>query len=168
MLAPLHKQGVNDSVVDARAVLTGLLVAAALCLIGFAWKLASNPENQRKSPPKEFEFSLAPPPAEEFKIKPLAPDIAHERPEETAALAPSLPDEKPNIHISVNPANVAVDTEVIQSANTPINNNDMEMKIDVKSIDTSLKNTEINDAPKKLQRLPRKSALRCNQSPPMR
>ncbi len=142
-------RGVDDSIFDKRALLIGLLLALLIAAIFVFWKLKAREDASKKTPLQNFEFAIAEPTVEEFKLRELQRDMPQDKPD--ASLTPEIPQEKPNIHIAVNPSNTPVETEVVQApANLQANPN-MDLKIDVKSIDITAKpDTTLDDAPEQI------------------
>ncbi|MFI5379750.1 MAG: hypothetical protein ACHRHE_10665, partial [Tepidisphaerales bacterium] len=149
---PLARRGRDDVVFDKRAMLAGLLLALLIGCIAFIWKLKAKEDAGKRAAIQQFEFSMAEPPAEDFKVREVQRNISSGKTDASLPLAPTVAEEKPNIHIAVNPSNVAVETEVVQApANLQTSNPAMDLKIDVKSIDLSAKpNTALDDAPEQI------------------
>lgn len=149
---PLARKGKDDTIFDARALGIGLAAALLIASIAFIWKLKAATEPPKRAEIRQFQFSIAPPQVEEFKLREVTRDIINEKPANSLTLAPTLTEEKPNIHIAVNPSNVPVETEVVQAPNsTPMTNQPMDLKIDVRNIDVTAKaDSSLDDAPEQI------------------
>lgn len=149
---PLARKGQQDTIFDARALAIGLAAALLIASIAFIWKLKAATEPPKRAEIRQFQFSIAPPQVEEFKLREVTRDIINEKPANSLTLAPTLTEEKPNIHIAVNPSNVPVETEVVQAPNsTPMTNQPMDLKIDVRNIDVTAKaDSSLDDAPEQI------------------
>ena len=118
----IPRKGVEDAIFDKRALTIGLCVIAMVCAVAAVWRIATRTESLLKKP-AEFEFAVQEHAVAEFKIREPVREIVQERtvdmPEAVNAAAGQ--EERPDIHITTNPA--AVETapvqEVIQSSNLP-------------------------------------------------
>jgi len=145
---PLVKRGLSESGFDKRALAIGLAIALVILAITVIWKLKARDDGVRKAALVPFEFAIAEPPVEEFKLRELHRDAPEERPD-TAALVPQIAPEKPNIHIAVNPSATPVETEVIQATASAQTTQDM--KLDIKNLDIAPKpETHLDDAPEQI------------------
>lgn len=145
---PLARRGVDDSVFDKRALAIGLAIALLALGVAVVWKLKAREDATRKAAIVPFEFSVAEPQAEEFKLRELRHDAPEYRPD-AASLVPELAPEKPNIHVAVNASAVPVQTEVVQA--TVGGPSAPDMKIDLKSLDLAARpDTALDDAPEQI------------------
>ncbi|MGA2497840.1 MAG: prenyltransferase/squalene oxidase repeat-containing protein [Tepidisphaeraceae bacterium] len=149
---PLRRRGREDVVFDKRAMLAGLLLALLIGCVAFVWKLKAREEAGKRAATQQFEFSLAEPPAEDFKVREVQRDLSSGKTDSPLTLAPTVAEEKPDIHIAVSPSNVVVETEVVQApADLQASNPAMDLKIDVKSIDLSARpNAALDEAPEQI------------------
>ncbi|HSI32403.1 MAG: prenyltransferase/squalene oxidase repeat-containing protein [Phycisphaerae bacterium] len=138
---------VDDAVFDKRALAVGLALALLILLGTVVWKLKARDDGVRKAAAVPFEFSIAEPPVEDFKLRDVQRDLPEEK-QDKSSLVPEMAPEKPDVHIAVNPSATPVETEVVQaapSAQSP------DMKIDLKSLDLATKpDTSLDDAPEQI------------------
>lgn len=121
---------------DRRAVIYGLLVAGLVLMIAFVWTLAPNLSSLRKVE-RDFEFAVAEPKIEEFKLNEPIRDIMKETSVmETMERVEQV--EAPNIQVSTAPTEVKVEQMVIKSEN---------ISMETPKIDVGATETEIQDAP---------------------
>ncbi len=145
------KFGADDAIFDKRALLIGLILAAALVSLGVVWRVAYIARNDSANEePKAVDFAVEEP-------KPITPsianptrDIVRESPAERVDL-PSIPDEKPDVHITRTPSPGYVGAEVIQSPNIE-DSPKQEFKIDLKDIGVMAPKNDnvLDDAPEKI------------------
>jgi len=147
------RQGRGDAIFDKRAILVGLLVSLGFVAFMLLWKIAAANDQLRRPLIKEFEFTLAEPTHEEFRIKEPPRDIVHESatPDSTAMI-PTVTEEKPEIHMTTVPRDTPVETQVVQSVNTQMNTQTNDLKIDVAALNLSAGKTDptVADAPEEI------------------
>lgn len=123
-------------VFNVRAVLYGVAIFCLLLLVAFFWKLATSEGMLDRL--KEFQFSVKEPVVEDFELSDPVRDILEERREELPEDV--MPEERPDIHMSVVPTEVEAADEVIQTEN-----------IEVETPEINLESAEIDiDAPEEI------------------
>jgi len=144
---------VEDAVFDKRAMMIGLTIAVLLGMAAAAWRVATVVNIDKRPEPKEFEFGLAEPKVEEFRIRDPVRDIVREGAVEAVDL-PAVPEERPNIHITRTPTEAYVATEVIQSPNTEFNPGVTEFRINTADLGNlaapAKQDVGVDDAPEKI------------------
>jgi len=133
--AKLHDLDADTAIFDKRAVLVGLLLCAMLGGLALIWRFAVASDTRR--PAEEFQFSVAEHNVEDFKLTQPVRDVVKEI-VETLPEAKTQVEERPDIQLSTNPAEVPVTQEIVQSNN---------IAIDTPNIDVSATQMEIQDAP---------------------
>lgn len=126
--ADIERVGVQDSIIDKRAVAVGLIVAIAGIGGAMAWRLATKP-NETLRKPEEFQFSLSEHNTEKFDLRDPVRQFTKERPTEAIDALPQnvIREERPNIQISETPTEVVTQTEVIKSKQVEFNTEKIEI-----------------------------------------
>ena len=141
------RKGVEDAIFDKRALSIGMCVIAILCAAAAVWRIATRPESLLRKP-AEFEFAVQEHAIADFKIREPVREIVQERTVDMPEAMDSAggQEERPDIHITTNPA--AVETvqaqEVIQSTNTTI---------DTPRIEVGGTEISIDDAPMEISQV---------------
>jgi len=108
----------EDAIFDKRSLLIGLAVSALIAMAAFSYRFAVQPGTAKL--PQPFEFTVAEPQVEEFKLREVQRDILQERREEVGARF-SERDERPDLHFTTDPRETAPHAqEVIQSGNVTV------------------------------------------------
>ncbi len=132
----MAKMAVKEPIIEPKAVVYGLIIFAILGLGAFVWriKLADTAERTLE----RFVFRPEDPEEEDMEIKEpqqeILTDTIEEMPEEEEI------HETPNIHVSVEPVEVEVDAEVIQTENVEVSD----------EIDVNFRDMDIPDAPEEV------------------
>ena len=127
--------GPRPQIIDRRALVLGLVISGVILGGTLAWKLTPDSGSLRKE--EEFQFSIAEPELEEFKIEDPVRELIQEKPEEVPEV--SAEDfEMPDIQITTEPVDVAVEQAVVKSP---------EIEIDAPLVDLLSEDLDFEDAP---------------------
>lgn len=127
--------GPRPQIIDRRALIVSLVISGAILTGTLAWKLTPESGTLRKQ--EEFQFSIAEPDLEEFRIEDPVRDLIQEKPEEVPDV--SAEDfEMPDIQITTEPVDVAVEQVVVRS---------QEINIDAPLVDLMSDQLDFEDAP---------------------
>jgi len=130
-----NAMGPRPQIIDRRALVVGLVISSVIVMATLAWKLTPESGTLRKQ--EEFQFSIAEPDLEEFKIDDPVRDLIQEKPEEVPEV--SAEDfETPDIQITTEPVDVAVAQAVVRSP---------EINIDAPLLDVMSDQLDFEDAP---------------------
>ena len=131
----------DTEIINWRAVVYGLLIFVLLGVGMFFYRLSSYASTKKKM--EEFEFTIAEPEIEEFELNDPQRDIIQEQVEE-------LPDEfeleeTPDIQVTVQPTEVEVTQEVIQTDNIEVDTPEIDISATEIDIDAPEEITEISE-----------------------
>ena len=130
-----NAMGPRPQIIDRRALVIGLVISSVIVAGTLAWKLTPESGTLRKQ--EEFQFSIAEPDLEEFKIDDPVRDLIQEKPEEVPEV--SAEDfETPDIQITTEPVDVAVEQAVVRSP---------KINIDAPILDVMSDQLDFEDAP---------------------
>jgi hypothetical protein len=104
--------GERESILDAKAVVIGLLVACGIFAGATVYKLAAAPE-KKQARLREFEFTPEPPKAEKFELKEPQRELMRPVIQDQPELAEE--DKRPNIQMSTDPKDVEIKEEVVKT-----------------------------------------------------
>lgn len=126
--------GPRPQIIDRRAVVIGLVLCGVVLAGTVYWKLTPDSGALRKQ--EEFQFSLAEPDIEKFRIEDPVRELIQERPEEAPDVAEEF--EMPDIQITTEPVDVQVEQAVVRSP---------EISIDAPLVDLMSDEPSFEDAP---------------------
>lgn len=124
----------GPQIIDRKMVVLGLGIGAIVLAFSVAWKMTPNAGSLRHQ--DEFEFAIAEPDVDDFKLEDPIRDLIEERPEEAPDMSENV--ETPDIRISIQPVEVQVDQPVVQTTN---------IEIDTPEVDVTTKQMEFEDTP---------------------
>ena len=135
----------DNSILDFRAVVYGLIAFALLAGGGVVWKFASTPQTFTKI--KEFEFSVEEPKPERFELGHPQRDLIRERPERAAVVfGKAETAERPNIQVAIHPReDVRIAEETVQTENIKVEVPEINIRGKEIEIDAPVEISEVSD-----------------------